>query len=743
VDEVGVRFEPPTKGGFMIDVRRAVALLLAMIGALGVASAVYARQSAAPDIAAAAVRNCGDDMVDIGEECDGTSDVGCPGRCNASCLCPPVTTIDIPSSAEPPNTPGSPGVTVTNPKLLTHLGPGADLNHARYTRFELDDSGAQPDAILILIPGFEGGASNFRIMAQELMARADADHGLRLEVWAFDRRTNQLEDTEGLDIAEAALDVMLAGNWLFGEELSLPLDPRLPRRAVFYNPQDDIPFLANWTNLVFSQDIDAVVSAALSQARNGNVFLGGHSAGTGFTARYAATDLNIAPFCSGTPDPGYKKLKGLVLLEGGGGSTAGADEVSDDTLDRVIARADGGLFGAVRDNAPRCVDGTTPCTVDTEATDCAGQLPPICTPPDMAYATIPGVLNPRVFGAAESNSLQSVLDLNTNQTYGQLDVGAPGNNAVAKVPDIAGLGVIPPATVAGAFGFFLNKNGLIAPAFPFLAVSVGEPGPMVDGILTWKDILHGPLSPGPDLGPPPTMLPARQWGIDKEVTRIDRVIWAFFAGETNFTDWYYPDAGPSTTAGLSLDTTKLSRPPPLGRQRCDIENLTQAAAIDIPVIAFGGSAGLTTVPAAFVPFAQSIAPCAAPSCDRTTPRVVDLDNPNPAFPTFGAAAGGFEVYMNEGFAHLDVVTAEDNADNNVIGPLADFIARNAVRATTCVGDCDATTVVSIGEVIRGVNISLGTASIDQCPAFDCNGTGEVTINCLVDAVNALLNGCPA
>ena len=65
--------------------------------------------------------------------------------------------------------------------------------------------------------------------------------------------------------------------------------------------------------------------------------------------------------------------------------------------------------------------------------------------------------------------------------------------------------------------------------------------------------------------------------------------------------------------------------------------------------------------------------------------------PSPAFPTFGDVPGGgfdvpggFEVHMNVGYAHLDVLTAEDNppfgeatgSTNNVIGPLSDFIARN-------------------------------------------------------------------
>lgn len=49
---------------------------------------------------------------------------------------------------------------------------------------------------------------------------------------------------------------------------------------------------------------------------------------------------------------------------------------------------------------------------------------------------------------------------------------------------------------------------------------------------------------------------------------------------------------------------------------------------------------------------------------------------NPAFPTFGGANGGLEVHITEGVAHVDVLTAEDNVDNNVVAPLTAFIGRN-------------------------------------------------------------------
>ena len=61
----------------------------------------------------------------------------------------------------------------------------------------------------------------------------------------------------------------------------------------------------------------------------------------------------------------------------------------------------------------------------------------------------------------------------------------------------------------------------------------------------------------------------------------------------------------------------------------------------------------------------------------------------------------------------------------------------------CLGDCAGTGHVTIDDLIRGVDIVLGTASISNCPAFDPNDTGRVTIATLIEAVNNALTGCPA
>ena len=134
-------------------------------------------------------------------------------------------TVDIPSKATPAYTPGTEGVVVTNEKLIRHFGSSdINLNRARYTRYYLSEKdGAQPDGIVVLIPGFEGGASNFYILAENLLLRAARETNLVLEIWAVDRRSNQLEDTVGLDIAEDLLDPQIGLDFLFGDALGLEL----------------------------------------------------------------------------------------------------------------------------------------------------------------------------------------------------------------------------------------------------------------------------------------------------------------------------------------------------------------------------------------------------------------------------------------------------------------------------------------------------------------------------------------
>ena len=69
------------------------------------------------------------------------------------------------------------------------------------------------------------------------------------------------------------------------------------------------------------------------------------------------------------------------------------------------------------------------------------------------------------------------------------------------------------------------------------------------------------------------------------------------------------------------------------------------------------------------------------------------------------------------------------------------IAAPTPTETVCTGDCNGNGVVTVNEVIVGVNIALGNTGVTTCPAFDRNNDGTVTVDELVAAVNNLLYGC--
>jgi hypothetical protein len=66
-----------------------------------------------------------------------------------------------------------------------------------------------------------------------------------------------------------------------------------------------------------------------------------------------------------------------------------------------------------------------------------------------------------------------------------------------------------------------------------------------------------------------------------------------------------------------------------------------------------------------------------------------------------------------------------------------------VRATVgaCPGDCNEDRVVTIDELLSGVNLLLADASGDRCGALDVNDDGRMTIDELIRAINSALNGC--
>ena len=67
----------------------------------------------------------------------------------------------------------------------------------------------------------------------------------------------------------------------------------------------------------------------------------------------------------------------------------------------------------------------------------------------------------------------------------------------------------------------------------------------------------------------------------------------------------------------------------------------------------------------------------------------------------------------------------------------------AGSASRCAGDCNNNGSVTVDELIKGVNIALGSALIGDCRAFDLNASATITVDELITGVNAALAGCPA
>ena len=63
------------------------------------------------------------------------------------------------------------------------------------------------------------------------------------------------------------------------------------------------------------------------------------------------------------------------------------------------------------------------------------------------------------------------------------------------------------------------------------------------------------------------------------------------------------------------------------------------------------------------------------------------------------------------------------------------------RCVTCAGDCDGKGTVTVDELVKGINITLGNATVDQCLSLDVDQSDAVTVDELVQAVRNALDGC--
>jgi dienelactone hydrolase len=166
--------------------------------------------------------------------------------------------------------------------------------------------------VLVLVPGMFGAANDFRLLARDLVAALPG-----VQVWAFDRREENLADRSGFATADPA------GYYLDGR----------------YRSQDPAAsaFAARWGLARTLDDLRTVVRAAADGGRR-RVALGGHSWGATTAMAYAAWDFDGRP--------GHRDLTALVLIDGGvRGAFAGTGQPVRNSPEEVrerLAAIDGG-----------------------------------------------------------------------------------------------------------------------------------------------------------------------------------------------------------------------------------------------------------------------------------------------------------------------------------------------------------------------------------------------------------------
>jgi len=177
-------------------------------------------------------------------------------------------------------------------------GTPAELNKVGV--LEIGPRGAQN--ILVLNPGTSASAAYFAPLARTIVSRVPG-----WQVWAVERRENQLEDQSVIDQVKAgtttpreAFDYYLG--WLADDSITNHFQ---------LIPDDQVGYAREWGMQVEIEDLRRVVLEA--QRRGRKVVVGGHSLGGSITTAYATWDFDGQVGASG--------LAGLVFIDGASGPT--------------------------------------------------------------------------------------------------------------------------------------------------------------------------------------------------------------------------------------------------------------------------------------------------------------------------------------------------------------------------------------------------------------------------------------
>ena len=214
--------------------------------------------------------------------------------------------------------------TTPDPNPVSNASTPPELNNTQVVRYRVDaDPPIPARAIMVMMPGFLAGASTFDGLARTLVRRGEA-RGEIVEVWAIDRRSNQLEDVTGLEEAERRRDPEIAAAYYReGAEIDGRVFEGFLQSA-------NATFMSEWGLATHLEDLRKVIELVPADARQGRVFLLGHSLGASFAELFAAWRFEDGV-------RGAELVAGVVLVDGILGGTPSAESA-------YVDGSDSGLF---------------------------------------------------------------------------------------------------------------------------------------------------------------------------------------------------------------------------------------------------------------------------------------------------------------------------------------------------------------------------------------------------------------
>jgi pimeloyl-ACP methyl ester carboxylesterase/predicted esterase len=409
---------------------------------------------------------------------------------------------------------------------------------------------ADIEKVLIMVPGFLGGAGDFDYLARRVVFRSQG----KTAVWAVDRRSNLMEDQTGLDAAEATGNPEVAKNYYFKGGL-------LGGKSFAGFVQGSAAtFESEWGIKTQIEDLDALVTRAAQRYPRAAIFLGGHSLGGAIVPIYAAWDFGGRA--------GFERLSGLVLLEGTP-NPADASAIPRQTAYETTGINSGGgvtSLKALRTGSP--------------------------------MVSLP-FIGPDLFVTAEILAMRTTMAPHAVNPDADLVRGFFGT--------LFGLTTIPAITNEAALGFgFDDDYEPLSFARVSLGSALGPVGPNPNAAF-----FGGLVGPDDNLLAPTDPTGQYDWQSRGEMpapadpTDIQTFARMLFAGPSNFIEWYFP--GRLT---LDVGVTAQLNVQPTGDWRKDVYGIsaTENGRVDLPVFAVAADRGLVRDPAKFNPYRDSIAP---------------------------------------------------------------------------------------------------------------------------------------